>query len=66
MASGFSSWRSTSRRETAHQRCWFHKMGNVLTDLPKALHSRPKAALQAIWMAPTRTEANHAFKRFHK
>ena len=52
--------------ETAHQRCWFHKMGNVLTDLPKALHSKAKAGLQAIWMAPTRTEANHAFKRFHK
>jgi putative transposase len=52
--------------ETAHQRCWFHKMGNVLTDLPKALHSKAKAGLQAIWMAPTRTEANHAFKRFLK
>ena len=52
--------------ETLHQRCWFHKMGNVLTDLPKALHSKAKAGLQAIWMAPTRTEANHAFKRFLK
>jgi len=52
--------------ETPHQRCWFHKMGNVLTDLPKSLHSRAKAGLQAIWMAPTRTEANHAFKRFLK
>ena len=52
--------------ETPHQRCWFHKMGNVLTDLPKSLHSRAKAGLQAIWMAPTRTEANHSFKRFLK
>jgi transposase-like protein len=52
--------------ETVHQRCWFHKMGNVLTDLPKSLHSKAKAALQAIWMAATRTEANQAFKRFIK
>jgi transposase-like protein len=40
--------------ETVHQRCWFHKLGNVLTDLPRSLHSRAKAALQAIWMAPRR------------
>ncbi len=52
--------------ETVHQRCWFHKLGNVLTDLPKSLHSKAKAALQAIWMAATRTEANQAFKRFIK
>jgi hypothetical protein len=39
-------------------------MGNVLTDLPKSMHSKAKAALQAIWMAATRTEANQAFKRF--
>ena len=52
--------------ETVHQRCWFHKLGNVLTDLPKSLHSRAKAALQAIWMAATRQEATDAFKRFLK
>jgi putative transposase len=52
--------------ETAHQRCWFHKMGNVLTDLPRSLHSRAKAGLQAIWMAATRAEATDAFKRFLK
>jgi putative transposase len=26
------------------QRCWFHKMGNVLTALPKSLHARAKSA----------------------
>ena len=52
--------------ETVHQRCWFHKMGNVLNALPKSLQSKAKAALQAIWMAATRTEANQAFKRFIK
>lgn len=50
--------------ETAHQRCWFHKMGNVLNALPKSLQGKAKADLQAIWMAPTRQQATHAFKRF--
>jgi transposase-like protein len=50
--------------ETVHQRCWFHKMGNVLNDLPKSLHGKAKADLQAVWMAPTRKQAQQAFKRF--
>jgi transposase-like protein len=50
--------------ETVHQRCWFHKLGNVLTDFPKSLQSKAKADLQAIWMAPTRKGAQQAFKRF--
>ena len=49
---------------TVHQRCWFHKMGNVLNALPKSLHGKAKADLQAIWMAPTRKQADQAFKRF--
>jgi putative transposase len=50
--------------QTGHQRCWFHKMGNVLNALPKSQHGRAKAALQAIWMAATREEAQLAFTRF--
>jgi len=50
--------------ETRHQRCWFHKTGNVLSSLPKSLQSKAKAELQAIWMAPTRREAYQAFDRF--
>jgi putative transposase len=49
---------------TAAQRCWFHKMGNVLTALPKSLHSRAKSDLQEIWMAETRQEAQDALTRF--
>jgi hypothetical protein len=30
---------------TRVQRCWFHKMGNVLNKLPKSLHGRAKAGL---------------------
>lgn len=50
--------------DTVHQRCWFHKMGNVLNALPKSQHSRAKADLQAIWMAATRQEALTAFDHF--
>lgn len=47
-----------------HQRCWFHKMGNVLDKLPKSLQAKAKKGLQSIWMASTRTEANKAVKAF--
>jgi transposase-like protein len=50
--------------ETTRQRCWFHKMGNVLSALPKSLQGKTKADLQAIWMAPSRDEAVAAFQRF--
>ena len=51
---------------TRAQRCWFHKMGNVLNALPKSQHGRAKNDLQAIWMAPTRKEAHSAFNHFVK
>lgn len=50
--------------QTAQQRCWFHKMGNVLNALPKSQHARAKSDLQAIWMAATREEAHAAFDAF--
>ena len=49
---------------TKHQRCWFHKMGNVLDKLPKSLQSKATKDLQNIWMAQTREEAKKAFKHF--
>ena len=49
---------------TQAQRCWFHKMGNILNALPKSSHGRAKQALQEIWMAPTRKEAHTAFDHF--
>jgi putative transposase len=49
---------------TRAQRCWFHKMGNVLNALPKSQHARAKADLQSIWMAATRADAYVAFERF--
>jgi putative transposase len=50
--------------QTRHQRCWFHKIGNVLNALPKSQHGRAKAALSEIWNAATRAEAIVAFDLF--
>lgn len=52
--------------DTQGQRCWFHKMGNVLNALPKSQYGRAKNDLHAIWMAPTRKEAHAAFDHFVK
>jgi transposase-like protein len=61
-------WRALEQvyPETRHQRCWFHKMGNVLNALPKSLQGKAKADLRAIWMAPTRKAATAAFQGFLK
>jgi transposase-like protein len=50
--------------QTKHQRCWFHKMGNVLNALPKSQQARAKKAMQDIWMAATRADALVAFNHF--
>ena len=50
--------------QTRSQRCWVHKTKNVLNYLPKSLQSKAKAALQQIWMAPSREQAHRAFDRF--
>ena len=49
---------------TRHQRCWVHKMANVLNALPKSLQGKAKADLKEIWMAPTQDVAEEAFKHF--
>ncbi|NQY74746.1 MAG: IS256 family transposase [Candidatus Margulisbacteria bacterium] len=49
---------------TQHQRCWFHKTGNVLNKLPKSLQGKAKVELREIWMQPTRKDANTLIKRF--
>jgi putative transposase len=50
--------------KTRAQRCWVHKTANVLNKLPKSLHAKAKHALQDIWMAETRTDAETAFDGF--
>ena len=50
--------------DTKHQRCWMHKTGNLLNYLPKSLQSKAKSDIQAIWMAPSRSEAEKAIGLF--
>jgi transposase-like protein len=50
--------------KTREQRCWVHKTANVLNKLPKSLQGKAKRALQNIWMAETRKEAEAAFDTF--
>ncbi len=50
--------------ETAEQRCWVHKTANVIDALPKRKHEEARAALAAIFTAPTRTVALDAVARF--
>jgi transposase-like protein len=50
--------------QTREQRCWVHKMVNILDKMPKSIHEKAKAMLQDIWMAATREEALKAFALF--
>jgi transposase-like protein len=46
---------------TREQRCWVHKTANVLAKLPKSQQPKAKRALQEIWMAETKADAEAAF-----
>lgn len=49
---------------TREQRCWFHKIANVLAALPKSAHPGAKKALAEIWNAEDRTHALEAARAF--
>ena len=50
--------------ETNVQRCWCHKMANVLDKLPKRLRPRAKRALREVMYAPTKADAETAIEGF--
>ena len=50
--------------QTREQRCWFHKIANVLAALPKSAHPAAKKALAEIWNAEDRRHALDAVKAF--
>jgi len=50
--------------ETREQRCWVHRIANVLDKLPKRLHTKAKAALHEIMRAETRRVAEHSIAAF--
>jgi len=49
---------------TRVQRCWVHKMANVLDKMPKRVQPQAKIMLHHIWMADTKAAANTAFDLF--
>ncbi|GEB24986.1 IS256 family transposase [Brevibacterium aurantiacum] len=49
---------------TREQRCWFHKIANVLNCLPKSAQPGAKKALAEIWQAEDREHAEAAAKSF--
>jgi len=52
--------------ETDQQRCWNHKILNVLDDLPKRVQPQAKLLLTKIPYAPTRAQANTLREQFAK
>ena len=49
---------------TREQRCWFHKIGNVLSAMPRSAHPGAKKALAEIWNAEDRQHALDAVRVF--
>jgi transposase-like protein len=49
---------------TRAQRRWVHKTANVLNKLPNSLHAKAKRALNDIWIAETRKDAEAALDVF--
>lgn len=63
-ALGFWAALNEAYPKTRHQRCWFHKTGNVLNCLPKSLQAKAKGELHEIWMSSTKEAACKAFEQF--
>jgi len=61
-------WSCTGEMEflsnTKEQRCWFHKMGNVLNKLPKRVQARAKTLLHDMMKAKDRKDADLEKKAF--
>ncbi len=50
--------------ETREERCWVHKIANVLDKLPKSLQPRAKAALHEMMNAPTKAQCEKLIQAF--
>jgi transposase-like protein len=63
-ALGFWSALAEVFPQTRAQRCWFHKIANVLGALPKSAHPGAKKALAEIWNAESKDRALGAVTAF--
>lgn len=50
--------------ETREERCWVHKIANVLDKLPKTLQPKAKGALHEMMNAPTKADCEKLMKTF--
>jgi transposase-like protein len=50
--------------DTREQRCWVHRLANVLDKLPRRLQPKAKQALHAIMNAPTHADAANGIEAF--
>jgi putative transposase len=48
------------------QRCWVHKIANILDKLPKSIQPKAKSMLHDIYKSPVLEEAKKSYKRFLK
>ena len=65
-ALGFWGALSEVFSDTTHQRCWVHKVANVLNALPKSAQPAARAALAEIRDAEDKEHAEKAIKSFEK
>jgi putative transposase len=63
---GLGFWKALPQvyATTRTQRCWVHKTGNVLNNLPRREQPKAKAKLHEIWMASSRDAAEKSFDHF--
>ncbi|MDX8130012.1 IS256 family transposase [Methylomonas sp. OY6] len=50
--------------DTRQQRCWVHKMNNVLNRVPQSVQPKMKQSLYDIWQADSQKNAERAFDQF--
>ena len=53
-------------KDTKEQRCWFHKMGNVLNKLPKRVQGKAKAILNEMMNSATKEDSEKSKKDFER
>ena len=63
---GLGFWKALSKvyPNSRWQRCWVHKVANVLNKLPKGLQPKAKQHLYDIWHADSKAEAERLFDGF--
>jgi putative transposase len=63
-ALGFWSAMNDVMLKVKQQRCWFHKMGNILNELPKRLQTKARDMMREMMKADSETDAGAALADF--